>query len=304
MISVGCVGGLTLDWVRTTSGTIGPTVGGNALYSAMGAWLVGSQPAICAVIGSDFPDSVLDRLTGSGFDLEPLRRVEGASFRVLLDDSGQHRSVSYMEPCGHNDTLDPWPEQVRGAWHVAHLGAIPTSSQRRLADALSAMAVPYTLDTIVIPGEIEPEVTDLMCLAAGSRCFLPSREELDLLWPGIEPVDRLMHLFEQTGRPIVETCGSLGSFGCDGSRVVHVPAHVGAVVDTTGAGDAYSGAFAAASALGAALPEAMVLAAAAASLVIEGHGAEHVLHPASRQRVRRRADRLRGIITEAKGNVP
>ena len=298
MTTVGCVGGLTLDWVRTADRTTGPTVGGNALYSAVGAWLVGAQPAICAVIGADFPISILERLRQAGFDLDPLRRVDGPSFRVLLDDSGPRRAMSYLEPCGHNDTLDPEPHQVRTGWAIAHLAAIPTSSQQLLATALSAAAVPYTLDTIVIPGEIEPAAADLILLVAGSRGFLPSEQELDLLWPATDHVERLVRLFEQTSRPIVETCGARGTFGVDGPRVVHVPAYGVRVVDTTGAGDAYSGAFAAASIQGAALGEAMALAAAAASMVIEAFGAEHVLKPNAQQIVRRRADRLHRKTTE------
>lgn len=302
--TVGCVGGLTLDWVRTTDGTIGPTVGGNALYSGVGAWLVGAQVAICAVIGADFPLNILERLRQTGFDLDSLRRVEGPSFRVLLDDSGSRRSVSYLEPCGHNDTLDPDPDQVRAGWDIAHIGAIPTSSQQRLAAALAALAIPYTLDTIVIPGEIEPAAEDLIHLASGSWCFLPSVDELNLLWPATDHIERLVRLFAQTARPIVETCGARGSFGFDGSRIVHVPAYSSRLIlDTTGAGDAYSGAFAAASIHGAALHEAMALATAAASLVIEAHGAEHVLDEAHQQETRRRADHLLDLTTEEKTHV-
>jgi len=292
-----------LDWVRRGATTTGPTVGGNALYSAVGAWMVGAQPAVCAVIGADFPDSILDVLEQAGFDLNPLRRVDGPSFRVLLDDSVPRRAVSYLEPCGHNDTLDPWPHQVRSGWDIAHLAAIPPESQRRLAAALTAVGVPYTLDTIVIPGEIEPAADELIELASGSRAFLPSTDELDALWPADDPVERLTALYQQTRHPVVATCGALGSIGFDGARAVRVPAYDGLVVDTTGAGDAYSGAFAASSALGADLAEAMAWAAAAASVIIESHGAEHALEPGRRRSVRQRAEQVRTATTEVDTHV-
>jgi ribokinase len=303
VITVGCVGGLTMDWVRDRSGVGGPTPGGNALYSAAGAWLAGAHPALCAVAGGDFPRPILDRLARNGFDLGPLRHIDGPSFRVLLDDSGPRRAVSYLEPCGHNDTLDPTAGQIRADWDIAHLAAIPTSSQQVLAAALGAAAVPYTLDTIVIPGEIEPTSGDLIDLAAKSQCFLPSRDELDLLWPAQSPAGRLVELFRRTRRPIVETRGSGGSLGFDGTRLIHVPSFGTAIRDTTGAGDAYSGAFAAATAQGGGLGDAMAWAAAAASVVIEAPGAEHVLKSAHRATVQRRADYLRTITTEEQMRV-
>ncbi|GAA0712611.1 carbohydrate kinase family protein [Dactylosporangium roseum] len=303
MITVGCVGGLTLDWVRSTAGTSGPFVGGNALYSAVGAWLTGARPSICAVVGADFPADVLGRLADHGFDISAVRQVPGPSFQVLLDDSGPRRQVSYLPSSGHNDTLDPEVGQLRDDWNAAHLAAIPTSSQERLAAGLTRRRIPYTLDTIVIPGEIEPDVDALLALASRSGCFLPSREELDHLWPDTTPKDQVLRLVAATGTPAVVTCGALGSIGFDGHRLVHVPAYQGTVVDTTGAGDAYSGAYAAALARGADLAEGMAAAAAAASLVIEVHGADQLLTPDRQQTARRRAECLRQITTEEKPYV-
>jgi sugar/nucleoside kinase (ribokinase family) len=303
VITVGCVGGLTLDWVRNSVSVTGPTAGGNALYSGVGAWLAGARPALCAVAGQDFPRPILDGLARNGFDLDPLRHIDGRSFRVLLDDSGTRRAVSYLEPCGHNDTLDPVAQQISADWDIAHLAAIPTSSQQRLAAALGAAAVPYTLDTIFIPGEIEPAGDDLIDLAAMSQCFLPSADELDVLWPMDSHVERLAELFRHISRPIVETRGSCGSLGFDGTRIIRVPSFRTVVRDTTGAGDAYGGAFAAACAQGCGLGDAMALAAAAASVVIEAPGAEHVLESANRTTVQRRAHHLRTITTEEQMRV-
>lgn len=298
MSKIGCVGGLTLDWVRRPSGTTGPSVGGNALYSAVGAWLAGGTPALCAVIGADFPNDALPRLADLGFDVECVRSVDGPSFRVLLDDIGPRRHVSYLPLSGRNETLDPLVHQIRPDWDAAHLSAIPTASQTRLAERLCTFGVPFTLDTIVIPGEVEPDRDSLVSLANASRAFLPSAEDVDELWPGPSTASQLEFLSSRISAQLVITCGPHGSIGCWDGQVVRAPAIAVQAVDTTGAGDAYGGAFAAASARGAGMAQAMASAAAAASIVIEGFGVDHALCDGARATSNRRAEMLLGEMEE------
>ena len=292
MNAVGCVGGLTLDWVKRAQVTSGPSVGGNALYSGVGAWLARATPAVCAVVGSDFPHAALQGLEEFGFDLSALRSVAGPSFHVLLDDSTERRSVSYLPDSGCNADLDPHESQIRSSWAAAHIGAIPTGSQLRLAERLESLLVPFTVDTIVIPGQIEPDRNSLEDVVRRSSAFLPSSQEVDALWPGRALQERVVRLAGELRTTVVATCGAQGSIGCDGSAVVRMPAFGVAVTDTTGAGDAYCGAFAAGSAAGADLRRAMAVAAAASSVVIGGYGAIHAVREDARREVDRRAQVL------------
>lgn len=300
MTSVGCVGGLTLDWVRTRDGVTGPSLGGNALYSAAGCWLTGATPSLCAVVGSDFPEEPLSELVHAGVDVEPLVRVDCPSFHVLLDDSGPRRRVSYLASSGKNAQLDPGPEQVRGTWDAAHVAAIPTGSQRSLAARLAALGVPFSLDTIVIPGEIEPEDDDLMAVARQCAAFLPSLEDVNALWPSADPRDELVRLARELPGHVVTTCGAEGSLGSDGERVVHVPAYATTAVDTTGAGDSYCGAFVAVLAQGASLATAMAWGSAAASVVVEQYGVMHAFGSGARERA---AERAQHLIERTKGDL-
>jgi sugar/nucleoside kinase (ribokinase family) len=83
-------------------------------------------------------------------------------------------------------------------------------------------------------------------------------------------------LWHKECRAVVITCGSAGSWFLSEDRVVrHQPAFEVQVVDTTGCGDVFHGAYATALAQGATLTECVRLAAAAAGLKATQHGGQH-----------------------------
>lgn len=300
MTRVVALGGLTIDWLETASGRSGPALGGNAAYAAVGAWLADATADVVAVVGDDYPHELLDQLKSSGIGVDAVRVSPGPSFRVLLDESGAHRVISYLPDSGHNDRLDPIPSQLRGLKpaDAAHLCAIPPESQRALLDELAGTVGTITLDTVVIRGEIEPTAGELIDLGRQVSAFVPSRGEVEHHWPG--RLDRALEVLLRSGvRRVVVKMGADGSLGRDENGMVNVPAVPVALIDPTGAGDAYCGAFCARLAAGDDLRNAMIWGAAAASVVIEGHGAAHVLSESGRKRAEERAAGLREIQSAA-----
>lgn len=293
MAKVVALGGLTLDWLQTPSGRHGPALGGNAAYAAIGAYLAGAEASVVAVVGDDYPPELLAQLTRAGIDTTRVRCSAGPSFRVLLDESGPSRTISYLPGSGRNDRLDPVPGQLLDdltGWAV-HVCAIPTASQRCLLDATRERALVTTIDTVIIPGQIEPGADELLDLAREASAFLPSREEVERLWPG-DVEAALATLGEAGVSRVVVKMGAAGSIGLDADGLCRVPAVETVVVDPTGAGDAYCGAFCALLADGADLQVAMAWGSAAASVVIEDYGAAHALAADGRRRVAARAARL------------
>lgn len=292
MARVMAIGGLTIDWLQTTTARHGPTLGGNAAYAAVGAYLAGAEASVVAVIGDDYPSELLAQLTQAGIDTTHVRRSTGPSFRVLLDESGPSRTMSYLPRSGRNDRLDPvaaqLPDDLAGSG--VHVCAIPTASQRSLLDAIGERALVTTIDTIIIPGQIEPGADELLDMARITSAFLPSRQEVELLWPG--DIEVALVTLHEAGVPrVVIKMGAEGSLGLDDGGLCRIPAIETRVVDPTGAGDAYCGAFCARLAEGADLQAAMAWGAAAASVVIEGYGVGHALTVDARLRASDRAAR-------------
>jgi sugar/nucleoside kinase (ribokinase family) len=294
MTRVLACGGLTIDWLQTSGGRVGPSLGGNAAYSAVGAWLARAEAEVVAVIGEDYPAELLDQLSTAGIGTSSVRVDLGPSFRVLLDESGPRRIISYLPGSGRNDRLDPLPSQLPApaAGDAMHICAIPAASQLALLDAGRSRGQLVTLDTVIIAGEIEPDTEALLDLARRATVFMPSRDEVEHHWPGdIEAA--LDHLNAAGCARVVVKLGADGSIGREGGATVRQPAVATDVVDPIGAGDAYCGAACARLAMGESLGEAMSWGAAAASVIIEGHGAARALTSAARNLVAERARSLR-----------
>lgn len=293
MTRVIACGGLTIDWLQTANGRFGPSLGGNAAYAAAGAWLAGAHAEVVAAVGDDYPADLLAQLSGVGIGVSGVRTSPGPSFRVLLDESGPRRTITYLPDSGHNDRLDPLPSQLPGLHpgDGVHVCAIPTASQRALLDAVDDRVAVVTLDSVVIPGEIEPTTEELIDLARRASVFMPSQDEVEHHWSG--GVEQARQVLMDAGCDrMVAKLGAEGSVGWEGSETIRIPAAPAAVADPTGAGDAYCGAVCARLMMGDSLRTAMTWGAAAASVVIEGHGAAASLVPAGRARARERAARL------------
>ena len=108
-------------------------------------------------------------------------------------------------------------------------------------------------------------------MVARVDAFLPSDLESSIL-VGRDPVEAV-RAFREVGAPIaVVKLGAEGSIVATDEGIWHVPVVPVAVVDVTGAGDSYCGAFAAALSMGLNGVEAACAATAVASIVVEVTG--------------------------------
>ena len=296
------VGGLTIDYVQTRAGLSGPAVGGNALYAAVGAWLVGSHPTILAKVGRDYPTGLLAPLAAAGFDLASVETISGPSFRVVLDESTGERIQRFLPGSGDNTSLDPSVDTVpMMSQMAAHVCGIPISTQRAFLLAMRGRAALTTFDTVVIPGHIEPSAPELDELMDFSDVFLPSREEVAALWL-VDDIDRWVLAQAQRGRKVVVKCGAEGAIGVsDNGELIRMEAAPAEVVDSTGAGDTFCGAFTSTLKSDGDMRSAMAWGAAAASVVIEAHGALDAVIKDRRRDVKDRAGALLGAVQAERG---
>ena len=288
--TIACAGGLTLDWLATDRGRLGPFPAGNALYSAVGAWLAGSNPVIVARVGRDYPAAALEEVAAMGLSTSQVRRVEGNSYRVLLTNRPGGRDVRYLKDSGHNATLDVSPSELpREAIAGLHVGPAKSPEQAAILRAGRERGCRTSLDLLFVEDEMQPTCEEIVTLLPLTDAFLPGLSEIRRLWPKLSHVDRLRKVHEAGCGTAVIKMGAEGSIGSDGVRMIYLPAIKTRPVDATGAGDAFCGAFLVQWIETGDLAAAMSWGAAAASVIIENYGVLHAISDRARATVARRS---------------
>jgi sulfofructose kinase len=156
-----------------------------------------------------------------------------------------------------------------GARHLVIDGAHP-EAQILAAESARARGVGVIVDASGLRGGLG-ELVGLADVLVASERFVAE------VAPRGEVEDSLVELQAMGPRTVVITLGSSGSIGLSGDELVRQPAHVVEVVDTTGAGDVFLGAFAAALAQSYSFSHAIELASAAAALSCRALGARAAL---------------------------
>lgn len=156
---------------------------------------------------------------------------------------------------------------------------------------LNAMKLARALGVQVImnPAPFSPDILGCIDLI---DIITPNETEASLL-SGVEITDlesaraAALAIVARGARRVIITMGSHGALIYDNQQFQHIPAFPALSVDTTGAGDAFNGALAAAIADGQTLAQAATFASAFASLAVEREGASNM--PAYQQVISRLA---------------
>jgi fructoselysine-6-P-deglycase FrlB-like protein/sugar/nucleoside kinase (ribokinase family) len=280
--SVIVVGNLTLDDVVLPDGRtrMGAT-GGNTLYAALGARPWRSDVGLVTRRGEDFPAEDLEHLRALGLALEGVVDIPGPTVRnwVVYEQGGERHWI-YRTPPERYREVAVQPADLPDAWLTAalpphvHVAAMPLDAAEAIVERLrgEAPACVITLDTHedYVAGYRER----LLALASRVDAFLPSREELADLVGYDEPVRALAELSRLPTPAIVAKLGADGCLVWDAraGQLSRVGASEGAVVDTTGAGDAFCGGFLAGLSDGLGPAEAARRGTVSASFAVAGFG--------------------------------
>lgn len=266
------VGHLTVDDVISWNGSVHfRSAGGAALYAAIGGSLVGASARVATRLGDGFPVIELERLRVFGVELVPTGAGEPCiSQWVLYEEDGSRTYVLHPDS-GSLAKMSPAPEdyQIPGDAAV-HLAPMPVESQLAWCRAERGRHGVLTVD----PHEdsCAEDAAEVLQMAAFVDAFLPSEIEATFL-AGSDPIEAV-RAFQAAGAPIaVVKLGDRGSIVGTADGVWHVPVVPVEVVDATGAGDGYCGAFAAALSAGLDGLEAARVATAVASMMVETPGA-------------------------------
>ena len=249
--------------------------GGKGANQALAALRAGAQVKLFGAVGIDtFAAAALENLETSGVDLTGVVAVDAPTGVALI----------HVDARGENAIT-----VIAGANGAARAAQVP--------DAVLVQAT-----TLVLQLEVPlDEVAQLVSRAGGARVILNAAPAAALPEDLLRQVDTLIVneteaaiVGAEHGLPtavdqfskaaaarynctVVVTQGPRGAIAVRGDETVAVAAPPTTVVDTTGAGDALVGAFAAALDRGASLRQALTEGVAAGSLACTGRGAQAAL---------------------------
>ncbi|WP_209441973.1 ribokinase [Neoroseomonas oryzicola] len=245
--------------------------GGKGSNQAVAAARSGAEVTLAACIGRDAAgDAALALWAGEGIDATAVRREAGAptgTALILLDAAGENEIVILA---GANARLAPEDARPAAAGAALVVAQLETPVEATIAAFLAARAAGgRTLLNAAPAGDLPAAL-----LAATDILVVNETEAERLAGKGGAPSELAAALAPRFGSGVVLTAGAAGAFwaGRDGGAL-HLPAPPTQVADSTGAGDAFVGAMAAALAEGLPMEGALRRGVIAGSLACRSLGA-------------------------------
>ncbi len=296
------------DTVPATPGMWERRLGGNALYAAAGArlWCGAEQIGIVSRASKHLPFDVHAILQQAGFSTDGLVPVdiEPMNEWVVYEEDGNRQTIPRYAPLRdpaasieelfrrylrHLEDISPSYEDIPRAWLPAKAVHLSPQVFGRHGHSCKALA-DQTEFLSVDPSPHYARSRDAHELAAmlpGTHAFLPSQAEVQHLaelypdWPSAVSALGLAGFPE-----VLLKQGSAGALLGIHGKVISLPVAAAAATDLTGAGDAFSGAYAASRSLGYSPHQAGACAAVAAAMIVEcaGAPAAFALNPQDAQR--------------------
>jgi ribokinase len=241
-----CVGNLTVD-EAAVGGRTHLGAGGDAVYAGLAARLVGADVRVLAPLGNDAPDELVEAVQLTGTDPARLPCRAAPTIRNRIDYAADGSRVwTLVHGEEHAEDMSVHPGDVDAG--VLSADAILLSAMGLRAQLeLAAWLRPRTAATILFdPQEdyVAGHEAELLSAVAACDVFLPSQIEACTLAGTTDPVRAAEHFRALGPQVVVVKLAEAGCVVVDGS-VTHVPADAVDPVDSTGAGDAFCGAFAA-----------------------------------------------------------
>jgi sulfofructose kinase len=241
--------------------------GGLTATALVAASRLGARCSYAGTLGDDdLCRFILDRFRQEAIEVTWVRRREGARpiHSVVVVDERQHTRTILYDLHGFNGAEPDWPEDavIRSArlLFVDHIGL---DGMIRAARIARSAGIPVVAD---LEGDEGAGFTELLSLVDH---LILSRDFARKVTGQEDPGVAALRLWRADRQAVVITCGSEGCcYVCSEEpvRPRHQPAFEVEAVDTTGCGDVFHGAYAAALVQGLDVPARIRLASAAAAL--------------------------------------
>ncbi|MET3805540.1 ribokinase [Nakamurella sp. UYEF19] len=247
--SLVCIGNLTIDEAIHAGVNSGPAMGGDAAYSALAARLWLDDVHMLAPIGPDLPHGLLDDLSVAGVNTADLPTRDLPTVRNIIDYADDGSRTWHLQ-CSEEDfdRMSIYPEDVPAPVLAADgivLLAMSLEAQLALTPWLREHSA-ATLYLDVQEDYLDGNLPDLHRMISCCDVFLPSEIEALALTGSTDLHQAARQLRDLGPETIVITRAERGVLLLTGDGpAVEIPVETVDPVDSTGAGDAFCGAFAA-----------------------------------------------------------
>ena len=206
---------------------------------------LGTPVLLAGSVGDDLPGQALCRELADGGVTLAVRTVPGAATGTIVSLVEPDGERSMLADRGANLALQPTDVPVPPPGGHLHLSGytLLDAGPRRAGLAALAAAREAGCTVSVDPASTGPlagyGVSRWLADTAAATLLLPNADEARLLTGATDPA-RAARALARRYPVVVVTLGAEGALWAAGDVLVHRPAHPADVVDTTGAGDAFT----------------------------------------------------------------
>lgn len=241
-MSLAIVGSVAFDTIETPEERRERIVGGSCTYSALAASFF-TRPRIVAVVGEDFPQATAALMKKRGIDLKGLKIVPGGKtffWEGRYGDDPNQRDTMRLDLNVFGDFQPALPPSYR-APDILFLANIGPGLQEHVLSQVKRPRL-VAMDTIRHYIETEPEALDRVLRK--TDIYFANDEEARLMTRERNLIRAGRLLLERGPRLVVVKKGEHGALVFGRDSLFAIIAHpCEGVVDPTGAGDSFAGAF-------------------------------------------------------------
>jgi ribokinase len=263
---------------ETASGRyVGRTCGGKGANQAVAAARAGASVHMVGCVGSDEAgDRLVGALVDEGVDVSGVTRVDGPSGLAVVSVAADGENAIIVAD-GANARCTP--QLVRSALAglsssdvVVAQGELPDHAIVAAAETARAASARFVLN-LAPPLDLDPARTSVDLLVVNQHEAVTLARRSGYASDALTEI--AAHLCRSWKSSVVVTLGAAGALWAQRGEVEHIaPFEARRVVDTTGAGDAFVGAMAAALALGTPTRNAVQWGLAAGAIAVAAAGAQ------------------------------
>lgn len=235
------VGSLAYDSISTPAGKSERTLGGSANYFSLAASLF-APVRVVGVVGEDYADSDLKLLTDRKVDVIGLQKKAGKTFHWAGAYDGNMNEAKTLQTDLNvfGDFNPELPESYRDSKYVFLANIDPTLQLR----VLEQVSKPKLVGADTMNFWISSKRDELMKVLAKIDALLINEGEAEMLTGKTNAIAASDELIKMGPKAVVVKRGEYGFVLRTGEGFFILPAFpIASVVDPTGAGDTFAGAF-------------------------------------------------------------